>query len=235
MKLKELTKEYKYKIDFHTHTRPASPCSEMTPKMLVERYVKLGFDGIVLTNHFIDFLLKSDNPKKAADIYLKDYYKTKKEGEKHGLKVYLGMEVRFPENYNDYLVYGINENDVEEIFKYIHTDFKTFYKGFKNDKNVILQAHPFRDRMVLQDPEYLDGIEVFNMHPNHNSKIGFAARYANQFSDFIKTCGSDFHHDTHQGVGATLLKEMPEDSVAIGSILKSGDYLFEISGNIIIP
>jgi hypothetical protein len=166
---------------------------------------------------------------------LKDYYDTKNEGEKCGLKVYLGMEVRFPENANDYLVYGICEDDIKEIFSYIHGDYKTFYKGFKNDKNVILQAHPFRNGMTLQDPKYLDGIEVFNVHPNQNSKIAFACRYAKENPHFITSCGSDFHNPGLQGLGATLVKELPADSFGIAEILKSRDYLFDISGSIVIP
>ena len=60
------------------------------------------------------------------------------------------------------------ENDViyNNIFQY------------KNEKNVILQAHPFRDGMVLANPVSIDGIEVFNFHINHNSRIGIAAQYA---------------------------------------------------------
>lgn len=233
--LKNLTKEYKFKIDLHTHTKPVSPCSDITPERMVEAYKEIGYDGIVITNHFIDFLLKSDNPDTVSQTYLKDYCKTKEIGEKKGLKVYLGMEIRFPENCNDYLIYGIEEKDVKEIFSYIHGDYVSFYKAFKNDKNVILQAHPFRKNMELQNPDYLDGIETFNMHPNHNSRVAIAAKYANEHPHFIKTCGTDFHHEGHQGAGAILSKTLPEDSYEIASLLKSGDYLFEVAENIIIP
>ena len=233
--IKKLTEEYKYKIDLHTHTSPASPCSEISPERLVLAYQELDFDGIVLTNHFIDFLLKTDNPKQVSDTYLKDYYQTKEAGEKYGVKVYLGMEVRFPENCNDYLVYGIEESDVKEIFSYIHGDYISFYKSFKNDKNIILQAHPYRNNMVLQNPDYLDGIETFNMHPNHNSRITLATAYANKYPDFIKTCGSDFHHEGHQGLGAIMTKTLPDDSLGLAQILKSRDYLFNVSGDIVIP
>ena len=57
----------------------------------------------------------------------------------------------------------------------------------------------------------------------------------NAYTEFIKTCGTDFHHEGHQGLGATLTKTLPEDSVGIAEILKSRDYLFDVAGNIIIP
>ncbi len=233
--INKLTGEYRYKIELHAHTKPTSPCSDMLPNTLIERYASLGFDGVALTNHFIDFLLTSDNPDKVSEVYLRDYYETKNCGEKHNIKVYLGMEVRFPENCNDYLVYGIDENDIKEIFSYIHTDYITFYNAFKNDKNVILQAHPFRSGMELQNPDFVDGIETFNMHPNHNSSIALANKYANEHKGFIKVCGSDFHHEGHQGLGATRVKQLPEDSFGLAEILKSGDYLFDVAGSIVIP
>ena len=164
-----------------------------------------------------------------------DYYKTKEIGKKNGLKVYLGMEIRFPENCNDYLIYGIEESDVKELFSYIHSDYISFYKAFKNDKNVILQAHPFRNGIGLQNPDYIDGIETFNVHPGHNSRIAFATQYASKYPHFIKTCGTDFHHEGHQGLGATLTKTLPDNSIGLAEILKSGDYLFNIAGSIVIP
>ena len=233
--IKKLTKDYKFKIELHAHTTPASPCSDIPPERLVETYTEIGYDGVVLTNHFIDYLIKSDDPKKVSDTYLKDYYETKEAGKKRGLKVYLGMEVRFPECCNDYLVYGIEESDIKEIFSYIHSDYVSFYKAFKNDRNVILQAHPFRKDMVLQNPAYLDGIETFNVHPGHNSRVAVATKYASKHPHFIKTCGTDFHHEGHQGLGSILVKELPEDSFGIAEILKSGDYLFNVAGSIIIP
>ena len=39
-------KEYKYKIDFHTHTSPVSPCSQITPQRMVEAYKELGFERL---------------------------------------------------------------------------------------------------------------------------------------------------------------------------------------------
>jgi hypothetical protein len=83
------------------------------------------------------------------------------------------MEIRFPENCNDYLVFGFSEDEMGHLFDLTAVDYISFYKEFKNDKNIIIQAHPFRNGITAQNPEYLDGVETFNMHPNHNSRIGF--------------------------------------------------------------
>lgn len=232
--LKNLTKEYKYKIETHAHTNPVSPCGMISAVDTIKRYKNVGFDAIVITNHFIDYLAKSD-AKTTKDFYLKDFYDAKNAGEKYGVKVILGMEIRFPENQNDYLLYGINENDVETLYDYLFTDYKTFYNEFKKNQHLILQAHPFRNNMVLQDPKLLDGIETFNVHFNHNSRIALATKYATEYPEFITTCGTDFHDPDCEGFGGILSKTLPTNPQEFVSLLKSRDYLFNVVGKIVIP
>lgn len=233
--IKVLIKAYQYKIDIHTHTLPVSPCSDISPKQLVESYKNIGFDGVVITNHLSADLLTNKDLKQSLTYYLNDYLAAKHEGEKLGLNVLLGLEVRFPENENDYLIFGIDENDVAKAIAYLKSDYKTFYKNFKNDKNLILQAHPFRNGIKLQDADYIDGIETFNCHPHHNSRIALAVKYAKEYPHFIVTAGTDFHHLGHEGVGCMLFKSLPKDSFELAELLKAKDYLFNISGSIVLP
>ena len=81
---------------------------------------------------------------------------------------------------------------------------------------------------------FVDGIESFNMHPNHNSVIGFAAAYARD-NDLIVTAGTDFHHEGHHGLCAVRTKTLPKDSFEYADILRSKDYVFDISGSIVLP
>ncbi len=227
--------DYKYKTELHAHTSPVSPCSDISPEEMVDYYTALGYSSVVITNHYFAALYSDEKPADIIEYYLSGYRKTKEIGEKAGLSVILGAEVRFPENCNDYLVYGLSETDIERIFPYLATSYEEFYKTFSADGRVILQAHPFRNGMELQRPELLDGIEVFNCHPNHNSRIGVAARYAAEHPHFIKTCGSDFHHRGQQGMTALLTKEKITDSFQLARVLKSRDYLISIGESIIIP
>lgn len=227
--------EYKYKIETHTHTSPASSCADFKPWEVVEKYAAIGFDALVITNHFSLHSFRKEKFNKIEKKFMGDFYDAQNAALKYGIKVILGMEIRFPQNSNDYLVYGIDKSDLKLLYDLTHTDYATFYKTFKNDKNVILQAHPFRNGIVCENPDLLDGIETFNMHPVHNSRIGVAAQYAKKFPHFITTCGSDFHNDGQQGLGGILTKTLPNDSYEMASILKSKDYLFNISGNVVIP
>ena len=222
--------EYKYKIELHAHSNPVSHCSEIAPVRVAEAYAELGFDGVVLTNHFNANVLVGDTDDEKAKYYLKDFYEAKKSGESLGIKVYLGVEIRHPENKNEYLVYGVDEQDIRDMVKFIYGDYPAFYRGFKNNRNVILQAHPFRKNMERQVPELLDGMEVFNCHPHHNSNIAIASQYADKYPHFIKTAGTDFHHEGHQGLGYIKTKMLPENSFELADILKKGEFVNCIAG-----
>ena len=225
--------EYKYKTELHAHTRPASPCSQINPEYMIDAYLKKGYTSLAITNHFILGLLDQD-PKIQIKKYFENYYRTEEIAKKCGLNLILGSEIRFTENNNDYLIYGICEEDFLGISNLLDYGIDNFYKEFKNDRNIIIQAHPFRNGIELANPESIDGIEVFNLHPGQNSRIGYAAQFA-AAHDFIITCGTDFHHFGHEGICGILTKEPIKDSYQIAQILKSRDYIIDISGYKVIP
>ncbi len=229
------TNEYKYKIETHAHTREMSPCAHHSPNKVVEYHYNAGYSAIAITNHFCNYSFFDFNKQGVVDRFLKDYYDACNTGEKLGIKVILGMEIRFPQNINDYLVYGFSEKDVPLLYDLALSNSKTFFKKFKNEKNIFLQAHPFRDNMTLEDPKILDGIETFNMHFGQNSRIPQAVAYAKQHPEFITTCGTDFHHKSQLGHGGIFSKTLPENSFELAALLKTRDYLFNVSGSIVIP
>lgn len=220
-----------YKTELHTHTAPVSACSEIGTKQLVEIYKENGYDSVVLTNHFLT-LLEGETVEEKVKWYLQDYYKCCEEGKLVGLNVILGAELRFTENCNDYLVFGICPEDLIQIYKMLPYGIDNFYREYKNERNVILQAHPFRNGMEKVNRESLDGIEVFNLHPNHNSRVGIAAKYAYE-NNMIATCGSDFHHLGQECLCGILTKEPLKDSYDVANVLKSGDYRMTI-GNYVM-
>lgn len=226
-----MLEEYKYKTELHAHTKPASGCSEILPERMVEIYKNLGFETVVLTNHFVYSDEKNDGK---VEKLIADYDRTKEFGDKAGLNIVLGAEIRFSESINDYLVYGIDKDELYKINRLLGIGIKEFYKQYKNDRNVIVQAHPFRDGMQQVSLDGLDGYEVFNMHPGHNSRVGFAAKAMCGY-DGIITGGTDFHNMGHEGTCAMVTKVPITDSYLLAEVLKSGDYIFDIWGNKIIP
>ena len=93
-----------------------------------------------------------------------------------------------------------------------------------------------RNGMEQVNPELLDGMETFNMHPGHNASIGKVVKYAKENNLKITTAGGDYHHKNrgHEGVSAIRTKVLPADSFELAEVLKSGDYLFEVGGNALV-
>ena len=229
--------EYLYKIELHAHTNPGSSCSSVTPEKMVAIHKQIGCDAVVITNHFQpDYFYKNFNSKQELiDKYLEGYRKTYEIGQREGLTVLLGMEIRVAENSNDYLVYGIDDEFIGKASEYLDKNLELLYKNLKNDRNVIIQAHPFRNGMTEMPKEFLDGIETFNLHPGHNSRVGMASSYVKENNILITTCGSDFHDEPNYGLALLRSKTLPRDSFELAELIKSRDYLFDISGNIVIP
>ena len=204
--------EYKYKIELHCHSAGISTCSDIQAPDLIRYYKESGYQGLVITNHFYPWMPRNQKAyNKYKEDFIEEYEFLKRLGENSGIKVYLGMEIRFDENNNDYLLYGIDEDFVRELPR----DFETFeeFVPYARDHEdvIIIQAHPFRSGMVIKDSCLLDGIEVYNLHPNHNSRVGLAAKYAEMEEFEICTCGTDFHHIGQHGLSALLTKELPQD------------------------
>ena len=94
-----------YLYDPHTHTSETSRCGKMSAAEVVDRYVKNGFTGLVVTDHLHPEYLSRIDPDhdwdKVVDHFLSGYYASKKRGDEVGLDVIMGAELRFPENDND--------------------------------------------------------------------------------------------------------------------------------------
>lgn len=240
----QLNREYPYRIELHAHTKPESSCSEIEPDVLAETYKSLGYDGVCVTNHFMGYNLHKDGEymegetkEERLNYYLNGYRKAKEHGDKIGIKVYLGLEIRFSkENENDYLIYGVDDEITSLCYDNFREDLAYFRKNVSLPNSVFIQAHPMRNGMELMDPELLDGVETFNMHPGHNASIGKVIKYAKENNFRITTAGGDYHHKNrgHEGVSALRTKVLPNNSFELAEILKKGDYIFEIGGDALV-
>ena len=231
---KELQEKFPYRIEMHSHTYPVSSCSEHTPEAIVKKYKELNFDAVVITNHFISHRFGSMPKEEAIQWYVKDYYDAVNAAKKLNIKVLLGAEIRFDENCNDYLLYGADEEILKTCFDYIHKNLKTFREEVKLNDSVLVQAHPFRDNVTAVDASLVDGFETFNMHQYHNERNGLSVQYAKNNGVKIKTIGTDYHHVSQEGFSALRTAVLPNNSFELAEILKSGNYILEISDDALI-
>ena len=70
-------------------------------------------------------------------------------------------------------------------------------------------------------PGFLDGVEVFNGNPRHNSQNQLALMYATQHK-LLQCGGSDAHQTEDIGRGGLLTKERITDLATLKRILREG-------------
>jgi predicted metal-dependent phosphoesterase TrpH len=211
-----------FKIDTHVHTREVSPCGKVCAKEVVDLYKKAGYDGVVITDHFYDrfFAGFSELPWKAQiDYYMTGYREALNRGREVGLQVILGIELRFSDSPNDYLVYGIDESFLKKTPELFEGNLKEF-KQIAGEQNLLIyQAHPFRPGINVANPDYLDGVEVFNGNPRHDSRNELAYQFA-QKNQLRMISGSDFHQAGDQGRGGINIRTKISTSHELVAALK---------------
>lgn len=232
---KSLLEAYPFRIELHAHTSPASSCGRATPEQVIQAYKAVGFHAITIDNHFL-YQGEGSVKKEYIDRFLDDYNRAKICGEELGLEVYLGAEIRFTENVNDYLVFGVNRELLEEIYDLLPFGLKHFRQVFKMPESLLVQAHPRRNGMEEVDPSLLDGVEILNLHPNHNSRNGITSFVVKEQGFSIVTAGSDFHHPDqgHEGLASLRSAVLPSDSFELARVIREGNYLLELAGERII-
>ncbi len=197
-----------FKTELHAHTSPVSPCADLSPEAVVDRYLADGYTTLVLTNHYCDYVIDNagDTWKKKIAYYLEDYRRMKAyAGDR--MHILLGCELRFIESSNDYLVYGITEDFLRSHSELHRMSLRTFSSLARENGFLLIQAHPFRNGMKVEKPELLDGIETFNGHAGHDSRNPIADAWARRYG-LLRTSGTDFHHPHQSGV-AGILTEAP--------------------------
>lgn len=211
-----------YKYDVHVHTMETSPCGKVRAAEVVKLYKKMGYDGIVITDHYSDrFFLSVAGQKWETKMekFLKGYREALRAGSEIGLNVLLGMEINFRWSLNDYLVYGIDEDFLLEN-PFLHKKgLKSFRRIIDKYGYLVYQAHPFRIGMTRADSGLLDGVEVFNGNPRHNSKNESAEKFALE-NRLRMISGSDFHMLEDAGSGGMIFAENPENNAKLLEILR---------------
>lgn len=216
-------------MDMHCHTKQVSCCAHATAEDLVRVYAEAGYSGVVITDHLNrDNYMKYMRPlkwKDAVDFYLSGYEAAKQAaGDK--LTVLLGMELSFFDHWNfwnDYLVYGITKEILLECEGVMDWGIRKFSQFAHERGLLIYQAHPFRNSMRITNPELLDGIEVFNGNPHHDSRNDIAELWAEKFG-LKRVGGSDFHELEYAAIGGIRTdKKICSNEMLLETLIK-GDF-----------
>ncbi len=229
-----------YNFELHLHTDESSICGRVPAETAVALYMENGYDGFVVTDHFNP--IACGGPARFAkggkelseeesvywwnvvvDRFLKGYQTAKAAAEGKDFQVLLGMELRFPHDENDYLVYGIDEEFLRSNPWFYMQELPDFYKIAQEKGFTIVQAHPFRVMCFLANPRYLHGIEVYNGNPRHKSHNEVANAAADIYGK-IKVQSSDFHQLEDISRHYMVFETMPQNSMDVARMLRARNF-----------
>ncbi len=216
--------------ELHAHTSEVSPCAHQTAAQVADRYIAEGFHTVVVANHYTDYIMNAAGEawEERCEHFLSGYRAMKAHAAGR-LNVILGMELRFHETSNDYLIFGFDEKFLRENPNLHLMTLKTFRPLANEHGLLVVQAHPFRNGMTVMSPKLLDGYEVFNGHVGHDSRNLLARDWCRRFGK-LPTSGSDFHDAHSHTAGGILTEEEICSMEQLTAVLRSGNYTLRCAG-----
>ncbi|HUV52211.1 MAG TPA: PHP domain-containing protein [Dehalococcoidia bacterium] len=199
-------------IDIHTHTRPYSDDSDLTPEELIQKAKCSGLDGVCFTEH--DFFWKDEDISRLSN--------------KHDFLIFPGVEINTEEGH--LIVFGLKKYE----FGMHRTKFVR--KLVEEVGGAIILAHPYRGR-VHQNPnpeqlleqacknsvfELVDAVEMLNGRSKaiENSFVQELCRGL----DLRTVAGSDAHSLSDIPTCATLFERRIRNLQELISELKKGRF-----------
>jgi predicted metal-dependent phosphoesterase TrpH len=167
------------KIDHHLHTSRHSPDSEIDPIELVEHALRIGLDGLVITEH--DYQWEADELAELADRAAP-------------LRVFSGAEISALEGH--FLVYGLPTLD--EVPPGIA--LADLLKVVRKNRAAIVAAHPFRwdqpfDTFVAEHGPAFDALELVSNNITRETRSKTEALL--RANPSMGATGSSDGHDLH--------------------------------------
>lgn len=196
----------KFKTELHCHTSEVSRCASENAEDTVEKYLKYGYKTIVLTNHLSRGTFNTDELRdapweKKAEYFINGYYKMK-EAAGDRMNILFGAEINFPQNNNDYLLFGMTPEFLMEHPDMHMMDLAAFYNEINHpNRFIIIHAHPMRWNCQIMYPWFVDGWEIYNGHPENESHNKVSKAYSEYYPNKIMTSGSDHHDPAHFPAG----------------------------------
>ena len=215
-----------YKYETHLHTFPVSRCAKADVQESLEFYKTLGYDGVFITNHFLDGNInieKENSYEDKIEFYFSDFEKGIEIGRTLGIKVFCGIELSY--DGTDFLVYGLDK----EWFL-AHPEIMNMKKSdelalMMDSGALIIQAHPYCEASYIDHirlfPRNVHGVEIINASRTE-AENNMAKIYAENY-DLINFAGSDNHSASKQKKLAGVCCEKPICSIE--------DFISKVKGN----
>ena len=219
-----------YRYEMHLHSCGCSKCGASPSTDYIAAAKKLGYAGMVFTNHFYHGNTGVDRNLPWRDFvnaYRDDYLRAKEVGDREGIDVLFGIEEAYRPG-KEVLIYGVEPEMVAETPEFRDMTLAEISAFTHGCGGFIVCAHPFRAASYIPDPDtppdptVLDAVEICNAHnfPDDDEKAAaFAAR-----ENLPGICGGDVHNVTRFGCSGLDFEERVWDNKTLVRLLKSGKY-----------
>ncbi|HHU56268.1 MAG TPA: PHP domain-containing protein [Acholeplasmataceae bacterium] len=204
-----------YKYETHLHTSESSACASSTAAEMVQAYIRAGYSGFVVTDHFVNA-----NSTVSRDLtwheqiknFIRGYENAYREAEKYNFQVFFGWEYTVFPYCEDHLTYNLDINFLYKHPELTQISFSDYCKLVHESGGILIHAHPYREASYIHYPpnpklDLIDGIEVNNGSSdspyNHNDKAWELAR---SNPKLIRTSGTDIHNVQKVGLGGVAFK-----------------------------
>ena len=139
------------------HTAQASACGKTDAKDYIAEFKRLGYTGMIITDHFYHGNTRPDRGLPWEDYieaFCSGYEAAKEEGDRQGIDVFFGWE----ENHHgdEFLIYGPDKEWLLKHPEILEADQKEYLRLIHEAGGLVVQAHPFRERGYLS---------IVNLHP----------------------------------------------------------------------
>ena len=214
------------KVELHSHTGESSLCGRLTAKELIELHKDADYDGIVITDHFNKENLNvfQGDPLEQVKQWLNGYEMAKRTGDHVGLRVFFGLEARNLVNENDYLIYGATPKLVLNYPLLYTYSLQQISEICHKEKCLLVQAHPYRLGCMPADVKFLDGVEVYNCNPRHNSQNEKAKELADKNPQLIQIAGSDVHRKEDLAGTSVVIERNVESEIQLYEALSRKEF-----------
>lgn len=205
-----------YKYETHLHTYPVSRCAKASVEETVAFYKAEGYDGIFITNHFIDANINYDKTaphEEKIEFFFSDYEKAVQIGKELGIKVFCGVEMSYKGTH--FLVYGLDKQWFLEHPEIMDMEKSQELAFLMESGALVIQAHPFQEASYIDHirlyPRHVHGVEVINAsRKEENNQM--AELYCDHYG-LIEFAGSDNHKAGNAQRLAGISCEEPIESV----------------------
>ncbi|MDR3085528.1 MAG: PHP domain-containing protein [Christensenellaceae bacterium] len=198
-------------IETHAHASEVSPCSHLPGASLAQEIKSRGYDALIVTDHYTPewFAGSQSGPRfqKRLREFFAGYRAAREEGKGLDLIVLPALELRVAAGPEDFLVYGLEPEELEVLGCLAFLSAGEARRRVKDAGGLFLQAHPFRGARCMP-AELLDGVETLNGNPNHDSRNDRALRFAEE-NGLLQSAGSDTHSASGAGIAAMRMDERP--------------------------